>query len=1062
MIRWFANNDIAANFLMVGILLAGLYTAFFRIPLEVRPSRTFDTVFLSMSYRGATAKDIEKAILIPVEEALEGLNGVKMVQTDGYRGSARMYVNAEKGYDLRVLMEDVQSRVDGITTFPREAERMRVFVPDSSQYREVITVAVTGRLDADDLRGVAQRVQEDILEIDGISIVNMAGQREYEIAIEANLERLQSFNLGFSDLANAVRRSSIDLPAGSIQSESGNLVVRTRGQAYTKEDFSKIPIRSSNGAEVLLGEIADIKDGFEEGDKVVEFNGKPALFVEVMRTGTESAIEVSNKVRKYVEKVEGRFPDGIELFAYDDTSISIRGRLKALTSSLIQGSLLVLLVLGLFLRPALAFWVVIGIPVCFAGGVLFMPWFGVTGNVMSIFGFIIVVGVVVDDAIVTGENVYSKMRSGMTPLQASIVGTHEVAVPVTFGVLTTIVAFIPLMFFEGQWGDLAQQIPPVVGPVLLFSLVESKLILPAHLKTLKLGVTGKGVLSRFQTRIADGLEQFVERIYQPLLDFSVKHRAIVFASFTGMALVMAGYCQGGRMGFVSMPSVDRLKIHASLDLPNDTTLENTERYVDRILAATEQLKEEFVDPGNGRSLIENVIKVSGSSYTTGRFDRSRGYVGVEVTPPSLRTDPGPRNSEIATRWLEIVGKIPEATSFRIRGEQSGGEQKEDGRDQESLYLELRGPYSEKKNQIAEQMADMLETFDGINSAYAGVNRGQDELEFTLKPRAVELGLTQQSLAQQIRQAFYGEEAQRLMRGTDEIRVMVRLPREARESLHTLDRMKIRTPSGSEVPLNSIAELNFVQAPYSVERNAGAEIIRIGAEPANENVDILGIARQVTPIFEEMAAEGDGLSFLFTGYIAEAEESRKRTMVGSVALLFALYALLAIPFKSMIQPLYVLVAVPFGVIGALLGHIFMGITPSYLSVFGMLALSGVVVNDSLVLVDFVNRNVRDGMPLNQAVLIAGARRFRPILLTSITTFVGLLPLLMDNSIQAQFLIPMAVSLGFGVLFATAITLILVPCALMLGEDLGRAWARFDRWFFSPFRVSKQCDAGSSDS
>ncbi len=1050
MIRWFAHNEIAANFLMGSILLAGLYTAFFRIPLEVRPSRTFETVFVSMPYRGATAKDVEKAILIPVEEALEGLNGVKMVQTDGYRGSARIYVNAVKGYDIRVLMDDVQSRIDAITTFPSETERPRVYVPDSSQYREVITVAVTGRLDASDLRKVAQRVQENLFEIDGISIVNMAGERNYEISIEADLERLQSFQLGFSDLANAVRRSSIDLPAGSIQSESGSLVVRTRGQAYNKADFSKIPVRASNGAEVLLGEVAEVKDGFEEGEKTVEFNGKPALFVEVMRTGQESAIGVANKVREYVENSGDKFPRGIELFAYDDNSISIRGRLQALTSSLIQGSLLVLLVLGLFLRPALAFWVVIGIPVCFAGGVLFMPWFGVTGNVMSIFGFIIVVGVVVDDAIVTGENIYAKMRQGMDPLEASIEGTHEVAVPVTFGVLTTIVAFLPLMFFDGQWGDLAQQIPPVVGPVLLFSLVESKLILPAHLKTLRLSVGRTNLLSRIQGSVADGLERFVKRVYQPVLEYSVRHRAFVFALFSGMALVMVGYCQGGRMGFVSMPSVDRLKIHASLDLPNDTTLENTSRYVERIAAATEQLKEEFVDPGTGKSLVENVIKVNGASYTSSRFDKSRGYVGVEVTPPSLRSTPGPRNSEIATRWYEIVGKIPEATSFRIRGEQSGGEQKEDGRDQESLYLELRGPHSEEKNQIAEQMADFLESFDGLNSAWASVNRGQDELEFTLRPRAVELGLTQQALAQQIRQAFYGEEAQRIMRGTDEIRVMVRLPREARESLHTLDRLKIRTPAGVEVPLNSIADLNFVRAPSFVERNAGAEVIRIGAEPADENVDIVGIARQVTPTFKEMVAEGDNLSFLFTGYIAEAEESRKRTLIGSIALLFALYALLAIPFRSMIQPLYVMVAVPFGVIGALLGHIIIGITPSYLSVFGMLALSGVVVNDSLVLVDFVNRQVRQGMPLIEAVSIAGGRRFRPILLTSVTTFVGLIPLLLDRSIQAQFLIPMAVSLGFGVLFATGITLILVPCALLLGDDFGRLMARFKVWYFGPFR------------
>ena len=1053
MIRWFANNDIAANFLMVGILLAGIYTAFNQIPLEVRPARDFDTVYMSMSYRGATAKDVEKAILIPIEEALDGLKGVKMVHTDGYRGYARIYVNAIEGYDLRVLLEDVKTRIDRITTFPQETERPRIYVPDSSLYREVLAVAVTGRLDAQELRKVAQRVKDDLLEIKEINVADLAGEKRFEIAIEADMERLRSYNLGFSELANAVRRSSIDLPAGSIQSESGNLVVRTRGQAYNREDFERIPVRAANGAEVQLGEVARVIDGFEEGDKKVEFNGKPALFVEVMRTGKASAIHISELVRDYVRKANERFPEGIELFIFDDESISIKGRLRSLISSLVQGSILVLIVLGLFLRPALAFWVVIGIPVCFAGGVMLMPWLGVTGNVMSIFAFIVVVGVVVDDAIVTGENVYTKMREGMGALEASITGTKEVAVPVTFGILTTVVAFMPLMYFEGDWGNLAQQIPPIVAPVLLFSLVESKLILPSHLKHLRIGRRRINPLSRFQDKIAGGLESFVERVYQPVLGYALRHRELVLAGFVAAGLMMIGYAQGGRLGFVSMPTVDRLKIHASLDMPRDTTLEDTERYVDRIHAATAELKTMFIDPGTGESLIRNVVKVSGASYITRWFDKSEGYVGVEVMPPSLRSEPGPKNSVIASAWHELVGPIPEARSFRIRGEQTGGERKEDGRDQESLNLELRGPYSEQKNQIAEDMAQVLREYDGLNSAWANINRGQDEIEFRLKQRAIELGLTQQSLARQMRQAFYGEEVQRLVREIDMIRVMVRLPEKDRRTTHTLDRLKIRTPAGDEVPIASVADIQYVQAPHSVERNDGAEVIRIGAEPADETVDIVGIAREIEPLFRQMVADGDNLSFQFTGYIAEAAESRKRTIIGAIALFLALYSLLAIPFKSIIQPLYVMVAVPFGVIGALLGHIVMGITPSYLSVFGMLALAGVVVNDSLVLVDFVNRRTRAGMPLQEAVLIAGARRFRPILLTSITTFVGLIPLLLDRSIQAQFLIPMAVSLGFGVLFATAITLVLVPCSLLLGDQIGRQLRAFWNWFVMPFRSSR---------
>ena len=967
MIRWFANNDIAANFLMVGLLLAGAYTALFKIPLEVSPAYNFGGIYFSMPYRGGTAKDVEKAILIPVEEALEGVKGVKMINSDGYRGRARIWIEAEDGYDLRTLMEDIQSRVDGITTFPQETERPEIRVPDSSLFREVLTVAVTGRLDQMELRKVTRRVQQELLEIDGISVANMEGESNLEIAIEADPERLNSYDIGLAELANAIRRSSIDLPAGSIQSESGSLVVRTRGQAYSKEEFGKIPVRAGNGAELLLSEVATVKDGFEEGEKVVNFNGRPAMFVEVMRTGLENAIEISDKVKAYVAQANQRFPEGIQLYTFDDESISIRGRLSALISSLLQGSLLVFLVLGMFLRPQLAFWVVVGIPVCFAGGVLLMPWFGLSANVMSLFGYIIVVGVVVDDAIVTGENIFSKMKSGMDPLEASVTGAHEVAVPVTFGVLTTVVAFLPLMFFDGHWGEFAKQIPPVVAPVLLFSLVESKLILPAHLKHLKTTKPKRNPVLLLQQKLADGLERFVDKVYQPVLAVCLRHRGTVLAGFAAMALIMAGYSQGGRLGFVSMPSVDRLMVSAYFGLPNDTTIEVTRQYVDRLEAGAKQLQEEFIDPGTGESLIRNILTVSGARHIGSSYDKSRGYVAVEVVPPSLRSEPGPRNSVLAKRWGELVGPIPEANYFRIRAEESGG--RDDDREQESLELELRGPASEAKNAIAERIADHLDTFEGVSKASARINYGQDELEFTLKPRAAELGLTQQMLAQQIRQSFFGEEAQRILRGTDEIRVMVRLPRAERESLHTIDTMKIRTPSGAEVPLTTVANLEFVRAPSEVERNGGAEVIRISAQPDDEEVDIIGIADELRPVLDDMLSANPELSYLFTGYVAEAAESKKRTLLGSIALLFALYALLAIPFKSMVQPIYVLLAVPFGIIGALLGHVVMGITPSYLSIFGMLALAGVVVNDSLVLVDFVNRQVNSGTRLDVAAPVS---------------------------------------------------------------------------------------------
>ena len=1048
MIRWFAKNGISANFLMLSILVMGAYTAFYRLPLEVSPSMTLEMVRIDMDYRGGTAKDVERAILIPIEESLEGLRGVKQIRSRASTGSGHFYIEALPGTDLQVMLDEITSRMDGITTFPDETERPRIYIPDSSNWFEVLSVAVTGDMDPYDLLRVTRRVHEDLLELPGLSLAQIDDLSRYEISIEADDEKLVAYGLSFQDLTDAVRRFSVDLPAGSIESQGGTYLIRTRGQAYSGNEFASIPIPTDSGTEVKLGEVATIHDGFEEGQVQVEFNGQPSMMIEVLRTGNESAIDISNKVREYVASAHERFPPGVNLYVWDDESISIRGRLGTLVSSLLQGSVLVLIVLGLFLRPSLAFWIVLGVPVAFAGGVILMPYFGITANVMSLFGYIIVVGIVVDDAIVTGENVYAKMKDGMIPLEAAIKGTEEVTTPVTFGALTTIVAFLPLMFFDGQWGDFAKQIPPVVGPVLLFSLIESKLILPSHLKHLRIKQK-RGFYSRFQASIADGLERFIEICYAPTLRFAVRHRGSVASLFIAMALAMAGYCIGGHIEFVSFPSVDRQRISAILELPSDTPIETTEHYIKRLDDAVIQLKNEFVDPGNGKSIIQNVSRQIGSARWNQGFDKSRGYVSIEVMSPDERTEPGPRNSVIAERWTELVGPIPEANRFRVYAESTMVRGGNDDNAQ-SLYLELRGPSSPQKFEVAEEIRNLLETYEGISTVWADINYGQDELELTLKPRAVEMGFTQVSLAQQIRQSFYGEEAQRLQRGIDDIRVMVRLPRQDRESLHTLDEMRVRTPSGADVPLATVADIHFAKAPSSIERVDGAEVIYIGGQPMDEAVDILGIAAELEPRLQELCA-ANNLSFRYRGYVEEAEDARRQTVLAGFALLFALYALLSMALRSLKLSMIVLLVVPFGIIGALLGHIILDMTPSYLSIFGMLALAGVAVNDTLIMVDYVTRRREDdGASLMEAALEAGSRRFRPIMLTSVTTFLGLTPLMMETSLQAQFLIPMAVSLAFGVLFATAITLYLVPCSLLLMDDVERAMSTAKRWYMRPFQ------------
>jgi len=1047
MIRWFANNSIAAHLLMFTILFAGLFSGFYRVPLEVTPSLSWDTVMIMMPYRGGTAKDVERAILIPVEEALEGVQGIKQLNSDGSRGMATFYLEAEPGTDLRALQDDVKARLDTITTFPSETERPRVFIPESGNFQPVLNVAVSGNFDEKDLRKLARRVQDDLLEIPGISRVALEGNRRFEISIEPDPNKLTAYELSFQDLANAIRNFSLDLPAGAIDSSGGTFIVRTRGQAYNEEDFRKIPIRSMSGSTVHLGDIATIRDEFEEGNKRILFNGKRSLFVQIMRTGNESAIDISNKVHDYVKNSRARYPDGIELFVWSDESLQIRSSFNALAWSMVQGCVLVILVLGLFLRPTIAFWIVVGIPVSFAGAILLMPTLGITANVMSLFGFILVLGIVVDDAIVTGESIYAHMQNGMPSAEAVVQGTEDVAIPVTYGCLTTAVAFVPMFFFDGTWGDFAKQIPPIAISVLLFSLLESKLCLPAHLRHLN-PQSSMSWFVAFQRFVAKAVDGFIRLIFQPSLDIAIQHRIAVLALFLVSAMMMTAYCISGRMKFVSFPAIDTTRITAIIDLPNNTPLETTDRYVDRLDSAVKELKAEFVDPGTGKSLIQNISSVSGGFGPGAPFDKSAGYVSIELMALDQRSQPGPRNHEIANRWTELVGPIPEASNFRIFSDRSL-EKGQEYADQ-NLHIELRGPSSAKKAEIAERTRQMLQNYDGINTAWAEVNYGQDELEFTLKPRAAELGVTQVILAQQIRQAFFGEEAQRLQRGVDDIRVMVRLAKVKRETLHSLENLRIRTPRGVDVPLSTVATLSFTKAPSFVERNDRAEIIRMGAQPTDETVDLIGMAANVTPKLQAMCSEAENVSFEFKGHVAQAESSRKQTIILSAGVGFAIFSLLAIPLKSLIQPLIVMLAIPFSVIGALLGHIIMGVTPSYLSVFGMMALAGVSVNDSLVLVDYVNQRLKVGAPLSTAVSEAGARRFLPIWLTTATTFAGLVPTMLDRSLQGhQFLVPMAVSMGFGILFATLITLYLIPCSILVANDLLLAIKILTRWYTKPF-------------
>ena len=1049
MISWFTRNGIAANLLMGAILLAGIYVAFFKITLEMEPDREWGSVSIRKKYPGATPTDIEREILIPVENALESLDGVKQLNTDAERGEAKMWVEARKGTDLRELKEDIESLLKTVSNIPAPNEPFRIRIPSQNDRRSVIWVVVSGDLPEEELHEVSRQVRNDLLSIDGISKVRAFIPDRHRIAIELDTDKLAAYDLTPDAVANAIRQSSIDLPAGAIDGPTGRLDIRTKGQAYTLEEFAAITVRSSNGSRLTLGEIATtITDADNEEKFISEYNRRPAVRIDVGRTGNENALQIAREVRNYVANSSERFPEGIVLGTHADRAIDLQSRLETMAGSLLQGGLLVMFVLGLFLRPQLAFWVVVGIPVSFAGGIVVMQLFGISANMMSLFGFIIVIGVVVDDAIVTGESVYTRLQRGTNPLDASVSGTRAVTVPVTFGILTTIVAFLPLLFFEGMTGNFARQIPFVVTPVLLFSLVESKLILPAHLKHVRISKPRiRNPLSVIQRGAASGLQSLIDKVYAPTLKVVVSHRLSMIGFFVCLALLMLGYFAGGRLGYVSIPSVERPEIFATLKLPEHVSKEVTRSYTDRITTAAEQMQEEFVDPEKG-PIVTNHWRLLGTDYPGRPYNKAYSVVFLGLMPSGLRSEAGPSNDAVMKRWRELIGDLPANATLKIRTQKTRGDDGE--KETDPLEMELRGPNSEMKQEIARKTEELLEGYDGIANAWVNQRANQTEVELSLTPRGTELGITQQTLAYQVRRAFYGEEAQRVLRGHEEYRVMVRLPKKQRETFNTLEKMKIRTPSGAEVPLFTVAKIDFVQAPTYIERNDKAEVIRIGGEPTDRNVDLVRIADSLKPQLRELLRGSEDLQFVFRGAVAEAEETKKRLIIGSIALMFALFALLAIPFQSVLQPIYILAVVPFGVIGALLGHMIMGVTPSDLSLFGIIAMAGVVVNDSLVMVDDINQRVRRGIPLLDAVQQSGCQRFRPIFLTSVTTFVGLMPLMFDNSLQAQFLIPMAVSLAYGVLFATGITLFLIPCVLLTANDLGVMARSFFSWYGRPFR------------
>lgn len=1025
MIEWFARNSVAANLLMITLLVLGLGSLKLNIPLEVFPSVEPRAVTVSVSIPGALPEEIETSVTVKLEEAIQDLEGIETLSSTSSENAASIWVQLLDGYDAQDMLAEIKNRVDSVNNLPSDAERPVVAL--AQRRREVISVAVSGPLSEEEIRQEAERVRDQLLALDGISQVELDGVRNYEISISLSEEVLRKFGLSMKTVADAIVASSRDISAGSLKTEGGEILLRSSGRAYTQADFEKIVvIARPDGGTVKLGDMALIRDGFVEQQVLTRFNQQPAALVDVYRVGDESAITVADTVMDYLETRNGVFSQDLTLTPWRDRSKIVKKRLNTLTNNAIQGGILVMLLLTLFLRPAIAFWVCLGIPVAFMGAFLAMPLFGITLNVISLFGFIVILGIVVDDAIVTGENIYSHLRRNDDSFRAVVDGTKEVAVPVTFGILTTVAAFMPIAFIDGVRGQLFAAIPVVVIPILLFSLIESKLVLPAHLKHLRLKTQTSG-LERWQQAFADWFEHQILTVYKPALEVVLRHRYVFLACSVGVLFLLYALLSSGWMRFIFFPKVQSELARASLTMPTGTPFEVTDRHVRHMLEAAQALQEKYVDEdpetGERQSVIKNIMATTGSESGS-----ESGRVFFEIISPEDRIS-SVSSRQLVNEWRERVGQIVGADSLTYRAEI--------GRVSDPIDIELRGEDFGELRAIAEQIKQKLATYPSVFDIADSYSKGKQAFELELKPQALALGFTRASLVSQVREAFYGYEVQRIQRGRDDIRVMLRYPYEQRRSIRSLEQYLVQAPDGSQIPLRLLAEIKPSTSPAKISRIDLRRTINVTADINKEKTNMLVLQDELQQFIANTLKQYPNVSYAMQGEAKEQRQSFGSLKWGLLFVLFVIYCLLAIPFKSYTQPFIVMLVIPFGAIGAVGGHWLMGMDLTLISLLGMLALIGVVVNDSLVLVDFVNKHRNETGDLKAAVANAAAARFRPVVLTSMTTFLGLMPLLFEKSTQAQFLIPMAVSLGFGILFATVITLFLVPVNYLVIEDLWKS-------------------------
>jgi multidrug efflux pump subunit AcrB len=1038
-ISWFANNPVAANLVMILIVMGGI-TSLPSIQQRSFPEIEIEVVSIAVPYLGAAPEEVERGVCVRIEEEIFSITGIDRVTSSSSEGACGVSAELVKNYPIDRAVSEIKNAVDGITTFPVETEK-----PIIQHYqfkRNAMQIALSGDASERALKLYGEQIRDEIAALPGVTQVELANARAYEMSIEVPEESLRKHGLTFDQVVQAVRSSSLDMPGGTIKAEGGEILLRAMGQAYRAEEFEHIVVLTrEDGTRLMLGEVAHIIDGFEEDERSARFDSQPAVLIKVFRVGDQKILELVETVRNYLPQARANLPDGLSLNVWRDESQYLRDRLNVLVSNGTFGFILVFCVLALFLKLRLAFWVAIGVPISILGALALFPVIPLAIDVLTLFAFILVLGLLVDDAIVIGENVHTHQENSVDPLEAAIQGAREVSVPVIFGVLTTVAAFFPLVFAEGTMGTFFGAIGVTAICCLGFSLVESLWILPSHLghhvkvqeKTPPQGSL-QARWKQLQSAAATLLTRIAKRQYRPALEKVIEYRytaasvAVVCLMLT-FTVISAGY-----MNFVFFDQIESDTVTASVTMPPGTPVEVTADAVRELEVAAEQIREELDErfAHLGYPMIHHIMAAVGGRAASrsgppsggGSNSSNYGEVAIEMAGGNFRKMTG---ADVVARWRELTPPISGADELVFSADYMNTG--------DPIDVELRSANVDTLTRAAEQVKRQLATYPGVFDISDSFQEGKSEIQLTILPSAEPLGLTLEDLAQQVRQAFYGAEAQRIQRGRDDIRVMVRYPEANRRSLGDLDNLRIRTPNGGEVPFYVVARAEPGRGFSTIKRSDRQRVLNVTADvdPTMGNANQI-VAELLRGFLPELAKDHPGLAYGFSGQ----QREQQKTMIGmvrdTVLALILIFALLAVPLRSYFQPLLIMSVIPFGVVGAVAGHLIMGINMSMMSVFGIVALTGVVVNSSLVLVHYINRRREMGDPLVRAVRDAGVARFRPIVLTTMTTFSGLTPLLLEQSMGAKFLIPMATSLAFGVLFATSISLFLLPAGYVILDDL----------------------------